>query len=130
MIQLLRRLQQRILSGRFTCHFTTSNKKDTKMKTALITGANKGIGFETAKQLLRKGFHVYLGSRELSNGFHAVETLKSAGLTNVEAVQLDVTDENSVMAAREEIGKKTAILDVLINNAGINGGQPPYTALE
>ena len=100
------------------------------MKSALITGANKGIGLETAKQLLQKGFHVYLGSRDLKNGTEAVEKLKAKGLTRVEAIQLDVTNENSVKAAREEIGKKTAILDVLINNAGINGGKPPYTALE
>ena len=100
------------------------------MKSVLITGANKGIGLETAKQLLQKGFHVYLGSRDLKNGWQAVEKLKSEGLTSAEAIQLDVTDENSVKAAREEIGKKTAVLDVLINNAGINGGKPPYTVLE
>ncbi|MEQ8413010.1 MAG: SDR family oxidoreductase [Imperialibacter sp.] len=99
------------------------------MKSALITGANKGIGFETAKQLSQNGFHVFLGSRELKNGLDAVEKLRAEGLTNAEAVQLDVTDESSVKAAREEIGKKTDALDVLVNNAGINGGMP-YTALE
>ncbi|MEQ8685697.1 MAG: SDR family oxidoreductase [Imperialibacter sp.] len=99
------------------------------MKSALITGANKGIGFETAKQLSQNGFHVFLGSRDLKNGLDAVEKLKAEGLTNVETVQLDVTDESSVKAAREEIGKKTDALDVLVNNAGINGGMP-YTALE
>jgi NAD(P)-dependent dehydrogenase (short-subunit alcohol dehydrogenase family) len=100
------------------------------MKIVLITGANKGIGLETAKQLLQKGFYVYLGSRDLKNGLEAVQKLKSAGLTNAEAIQLDVADEHSVKAARAAIGKKTDVLDVLINNAGINGGQPPYTALE
>ncbi|CAA9491343.1 MAG: Short-chain dehydrogenase [uncultured Segetibacter sp.] len=99
------------------------------MKSVLITGANKGIGLETAKQLLQKGFYVYLGSRDLQNGLDAVEGLKSEGLTNVAAVQLDVTDENSVKTARAEMGEKTEVLDVLINNAGINGGNP-YTALE
>lgn len=99
------------------------------MKTALITGANKGIGLETAKQLLKEGFRVYLGSRDLASGLEAAGKLRSEGLTDVEAVQIDVTDENSVAAARTEIGKRTAVLDVLINNAGINGGQPPYTAL-
>lgn len=99
------------------------------MKTALITGANKGIGFETAKQLLQKGFYVYIGSRNLENGLQAVEKLNAENLTNVEAVQIDVTDDNSVKNARTEIGKKTDTLDVLINNAGINGGAP-YTALE
>ena len=105
-------------------------KSDTKVsKTALITGANKGIGFETAKQLLQKGFHVYIGSRDLKNGIEAVEKLKSQGLIAVEVIQLDVTDETSVKIAREEIGKKTVQLDILINNAGINGGKP-YTALD
>jgi len=99
------------------------------MKIALITGANKGIGFETAKQLLQKGFYVYIGSRNLENGLQAVEKLRVLNLTNVEAIQIDVTDDNSVKNARTEIGKKTDVLDVLINNAGINGGVPK-TALE
>ena len=99
------------------------------MKTAFITGANKGIGFETAKQLLQKGFYVYIGSRNLENGLQAVEKLNAENLTNVEVIQIDVTDDNSVKNARTEIGKKTDTLDVLINNAGINGGAP-YTALE
>ncbi|ATP56397.1 short-chain dehydrogenase [Pedobacter ginsengisoli] len=100
------------------------------MKTALITGANKGIGFETAKQLLEKGFYVFIGSRNLENGSEAVKKLNEAGYTNVEAIQLEVTDLNSVQAAREAIGKKVEVLDVLINNAGINGGTDPYTVLE
>lgn len=99
------------------------------MKKALITGANKGIGFETAKQLLQKGFYVYLGSRDISNGLKAVEKLKSFELSQVKAVQLDVTDELSVKAARDEIGESTQSLDVLINNAGISGGEP-YTAID
>lgn len=98
------------------------------MKSAFITGANKGIGFETAKQLVQKGFYVFIGSRNLENGLQAVEKLKAENLTNVEAIQIDVTDDDSVKNTRIEIGKKTEILDVLINNAGINGGEP-YTAL-
>src|SRR5690606_29842989 len=99
------------------------------MKSALITGANKGIGFETAKQLLRKGFYVYIGSRTIEKGLQAVEKLKAEGLTNTEAIQIDVTDDNSVKNAQTKIRQKTDSLDVLINNAGINGGSP-YTALE
>lgn len=94
------------------------------MKNVLITGANKGIGFETARQLLQNGYFVYLGSRTLENGLHAVEKLKAEGLNKVEAIQLDVTDSSSVDAARQYIGSKTEALDVLINNAGINGGWP------
>jgi len=93
------------------------------MKKVFITGANKSIGFETARQLLQQGFYVYLGSRNLENGQKAVERLKSEGLTNVEAIQIDVTDENSVQNARTAIGKKTDVLDVLINNSGISGAK-------
>ncbi len=94
------------------------------MKKAFITGANKSIGFETARQLLQKGYFVYLGSRSIDNGNEAVEKLKAEDLNNVEAIQIDVTDQDSVTAARAAIGKKTAVLDVLINNAGISGGLP------
>lgn len=100
------------------------------MKKVLITGANKGIGFATAKLLLQKGYYVYLGSRSIQNGATAVEKLKAEGLTNVECIQIDVADDNSVNTAREEISKRTGVLDSLINNAGINGGKDPYTALE
>ena len=94
------------------------------MKKVLITGANKSIGYETARQLLQKGFYIYLGSRSMEKGFAAMEKLKAEGLNNVEAVQIDVTDTASVQAAQAEIGSKTGLLDVLINNAGINGGLP------
>jgi NAD(P)-dependent dehydrogenase (short-subunit alcohol dehydrogenase family) len=94
------------------------------MKTVLITGANKSIGYETARQLLQNEYYVFLGSRNIENGLQAVEKLKSEGLTNVEAIQLDVTDDESVKKARIEIGERTEILDALINNAGINGGWP------
>ncbi|OQP51714.1 SDR family NAD(P)-dependent oxidoreductase [Niastella populi] len=100
------------------------------MKTVLITGANKGIGFETARQLLQKGFSVFIGSRNIENGLEAVKKLNTEGLTRAEAIQLDVTDNRSVQNAREAIGRKTEVLDILINNAGINGGSAPYTVLE
>lgn len=100
------------------------------MKKALITGANKGIGFGTAKLLLQNGFYVYISSRNVQNGVNAVEKLKTEGWINVEMVQMDVTDDTSVQKGREEIGKRTDVLDVLVNNAGINGGNNPYTALE
>lgn len=94
------------------------------MKKALITGANKSIGYETARQLLQKGYYVYIGSRSIESGREAADQLKAEGLTDVEAVQLDVSDQQSVDAARAEIGRKTDVLDVLINNAGISGGFP------
>jgi NAD(P)-dependent dehydrogenase (short-subunit alcohol dehydrogenase family) len=93
-------------------------------KSALVTGANKSIGFEVARQLAQKGIYVYLGSRNLEYGIEAVGRLKAEGLNNAEAIQLDITDDNSVKNARTEIGKKTEMLDILINNAGIYGGYP------
>jgi NAD(P)-dependent dehydrogenase (short-subunit alcohol dehydrogenase family) len=94
------------------------------MKKVLITGANKSIGYATARQLLQKGYYIYLGSRNLASGLEAVDKLKAEGLNHVEAIQIDVSDEESVKFARTEIGKKTEVLDVLINNAGILGGMP------
>lgn len=94
------------------------------MKSALVTGANKSIGFEVARQLAQKGIYVYLGSRNLENGIAAVNKLSAEGLNNVEAIQLDVMDDQSVKNACQEIGKKTKTLDILINNAGIYGGYP------
>lgn len=91
------------------------------MKSALVTGANKGIGLEIVKQLAQKGFFVYLGCRNLENGLSASEELKAEGIINVEVFQLDVTSQESVDAARRAVGKKTQVLDVLINNAGIAG---------
>ncbi len=99
------------------------------MKTALITGANKSIGFEAARLLLQQGYYVYLGSRDADRGQQAAAQLRAEGLTQVEPVQLDVADPASVQAAREAIGRKTPVLDVLINNAGIHGGMP-QSALE
>lgn len=91
------------------------------MKTAFITGANKGIGFETARQLLQKGYRVFLGSRDRKRGIEAVEKLISEGFSNAEFIQIDVTDTESVERARASLGEKTDTLDVLINNSGING---------
>lgn len=99
------------------------------MKKALITGANKGIGFETTIQLLKNGYYVFIGSRNLENGQSAVQQLNKAGFDNVEAIELDVTDIASVDKAKLQIGSKNEVLDVLINNAGINGGFP-QAALE
>lgn len=94
------------------------------MKSALVTGANKGIGFEVVKILAKKGFLVYLGSRNLESGLSAVEKLKSQGITNVEAIELDVTNQESIHSAYTTISKKSDLLDVLVNNAGISGGLP------
>ncbi|PWS33843.1 SDR family oxidoreductase [Pedobacter paludis] len=99
------------------------------MKTVLITGANKSIGYETARQLLQKGYFVYLGCRDINKGNEAISQLYSEGLTQVEALEIDVDQIESIEKARVMLGEKTIILDVLINNAGI-GGAMPQTALE
>jgi NAD(P)-dependent dehydrogenase (short-subunit alcohol dehydrogenase family) len=98
--------------------------KKINMKTVLITGANKSIGFETARQLLQQGYYVYLGSRDIKKGQQAVSRLHSEGLDQVEAIQIDVDQIASIKAARELLGGKTKVLDVLINNAGIPGKMP------
>jgi len=90
-------------------------------KTVLITGANKGIGFESAKQLAQLGYKVYIGSRDKSNGQRAVNQLGEIGLTNVDFIEIDVTNMDSIKSARQELGRKVQHLDVLINNAGIYG---------
>ncbi|MCC3159130.1 SDR family oxidoreductase [Hymenobacter sp. 15J16-1T3B] len=99
------------------------------MKTALVTGANKSIGFEAAKQLLQQGYYVYLGCRDARKGEQAAAQLRAEGLAQVEPLLLDVDDPASVRAARAALGRKTQTLDVLINNAGMSGGMPPQPAL-
>ncbi|MBV4360382.1 SDR family oxidoreductase [Pinibacter aurantiacus] len=94
------------------------------MKSAFITGANRGIGFETAKQLAALGYFVYIGSREKTKGLEAVAELKALGFSNADYIELDVTSIASIKAARQTVEGKTPQLDVLINNAGISGGFP------
>jgi NAD(P)-dependent dehydrogenase (short-subunit alcohol dehydrogenase family) len=94
------------------------------MKTVLITGANKGIGFETAKQMAQLGYFVYLGSRDKAKGLDAINKLKDLGISNVESIEIDVTNINSIKQAKRELENKIEILDVLINNAGISGERP------
>src|SRR5882672_1259313 len=87
-------------------------------KIALVTGANKGIGFETARQLAAKGITVLLGARDEKRGLEAAETLKKEGL-DVQFLQLDVNDPASQDNAAKFIADKFGKLDILINNAGV-----------
>lgn len=94
------------------------------MKKVLITGANQGIGFETALQLAQLGYFIYLGYRNQERGLEAVKKLKDIGLANIEGILIDIADSNSVRKARVELEAKTSFLDILINNAGIAGDEP------
>lgn len=83
------------------------------MTVALITGANKGIGFETAKQLRELGHTVYIGARDTERGERAAAAL------GVQFVRLDVTDEVSVSSALGAIDAAEGCLDILVHNAGV-----------
>jgi len=85
---------------------------------ALITGANKGIGFETARQLARQGVVVLLGARDLAKGEAAAKTLLAEGL-KVRPVKIDVDNRADHAAIAALIEKEYGVLDVLINNAGV-----------
>ncbi|MFV8269899.1 SDR family oxidoreductase [Flavobacterium sp. GT2N3] len=98
------------------------------MQTVLITGANKGIGFETAKQMAALGYFIYVGSRDTLKGKEAVSKLQALGFSNVEAIVIDVTNLDSIIHAKEELESKITCLDVLINNAGISSIDTPQTA--
>jgi NAD(P)-dependent dehydrogenase (short-subunit alcohol dehydrogenase family) len=88
------------------------------MKTALITGANKGIGYEVARQLAAKGFHAFVGARNEKAGRKAAEEIaKPSGKATF--LEIDVADSNSVTTAAREFSKIEDHLDVLVNNAGI-----------
>ena len=89
------------------------------MKTALVTGANKGIGLQVARQLAERGFRVFLGARKTEAGLAAAAKLAGDNPGEVTFVRIDVSDSASVAAAAKEVGQATDHLDVLVNNAGI-----------
>ncbi len=84
------------------------------MTVTLVTGANKGLGYETARQLIERGHAVYLGARDIERGEAAASELGG------QFVQLDVTDDSSVETALGVVAKNEGHLDVLVNNAGIS----------
>ena len=86
-------------------------------KTALVTGANKGIGFEVVRQLARQGFRVFLGARNAEAGRAATEKLRSEG--DIAFLEIDISNPESIRRAAEEFSRQQKHLDVLVNNAGI-----------
>eukprot|EP00796_Vickermania_ingenoplastis_P011937 gene11937-8217_t len=98
-----------------------------KRRSALVTGANRGIGFETAAKLEELGYNVLIGCREATSGAAAVTKLKNRGHTNIDCVQLDVTNEASVKKAAEVVKERfNGKLDALINNAGVFHRDPQH----
>lgn len=89
-------------------------------KNVLITGANKSIGFETARRLGQMGYRVWLGARDAERGEAAAESLRQLG-QDVRFIEITVEDDTSVTAAAERVKADDGKLDVLINNAGIPG---------
>lgn len=94
------------------------------MKTVFITGANRSIGLEITKQLSKKGLFVYLGTRDLEKGKEVVKELNENGYENIKAIQIDVTNPDSIVAAKNIVESEKGKLDILINNAGISGAFP------
>lgn len=99
---------------------------------ALVTGANKGIGLEIARQLAQAGVHVIMGARNSDRAKRAVGDLAEQGLT-AQSISIDLTDHASVAAAAETIRSEHGRLDILVNNAGIvdaEDGPPGVGTLE
>ena len=95
-------------------------------KIALITGANRGIGLQVAKELSKNGFKVLVGSRKLEN---AIEAVKEIG-ENAYPIAIDVTDQESISQAAKQVNTEFGRLDLLINNAGIAHAGVPGRSLE
>ena len=87
-------------------------------RVAFITGANRGIGFETSKKLAESGIKVILGSREINKGKEAVKKLSNFGI-DADLVQYDAFDEDAPQKVYDYISEKYKKLDILINNAGV-----------
>ncbi len=94
--------------------------------TALVTGANQGIGLQIAKELAANGYTVLAGSRNLQKGEAAVKEIGA----DAHAIQLDVTDPASVAAAAERVRTEFGRLDLLVNNAAISHAGAPGKTLE
>ena len=91
----------------------------TEKKVAFITGGNRGIGLETARQLGKQGVKVVIGSRDLEKGKAAAEKLRTEG-ADVDAIRFDITKPADYQEAYNYFDKNFGRLDILINNAGVS----------
>lgn len=92
----------------------------TAKRIALVTGANKGIGLEISRNLASAGCTVLLGARNAERGKQAVRQLEHAGLSDVHFIEIDVTKQDTITAAAQQIESQYDHLDILLNNAGVN----------
>lgn len=93
---------------------------------ALVTGGNQGVGFQIAKALVADGYTVYVGTRNLVNGEKACTEIGA----NSSAIQLDVTQQSTIIAAADQIKKEQGRLDLLVNNAAIAHARKPGLTVE
>lgn len=103
-------------------------------KIVMVTGANTGIGYEIVKALLEsvKPYHVFVGSRSLDKGKIAIEELQKAfpkSSSTMEAIQLDLTSDESIESSFDQVKKSFDHLDVLVNNAGQHRASGPSSGL-
>ncbi|MGE0079764.1 MAG: SDR family NAD(P)-dependent oxidoreductase [Thiohalomonadaceae bacterium] len=94
------------------------NESPTERRIAVVTGANRGLGFETSRQLARAGYHVIVTGRRIRRVQAAVKALQQKGLAHTEAALLDVTDEPNIREFVRQTMKRHGRIDVLVNNAG------------
>ena len=100
--------------------FSIANTASLRGRTALVTGANSGLGFATATALTSKGAHVLLGARDEAKGNKAVDELKSLfPSASIDLIQLDLASQSSIRRAADTVADKVMKLDILVNNAGL-----------
>jgi NAD(P)-dependent dehydrogenase (short-subunit alcohol dehydrogenase family) len=101
-------------------NWTTASIPDQTGRTAVITGANTGLGYETAAALAAKGAHVVLAVRNLDKGKDAADRITAATPgASVALQELDLTSLESIRTAADELRSKHEAIDLLINNAGV-----------
>ncbi len=105
---------------------STNSVQKTEKKVALITGANRGIGQQVAKELAGHGFIVLVGSRKLENAIEAVSEIGE----NAYPIAIDVTNKESILKAANQVNTEFGRLDVLVNNAGVSHAGSSERSLE